>query len=219
MTMNDQPPYDPRRTEALALAALTELHRIGAVAGASVGPQGPQGDRGPQGDQGPQGYQGRNGWNGESVWLTRTDPAPGGGIYQGRAPYAPVAHWGEAPESNPGWTVERIVGDALGRPVVEVADAADGTATWTARGTYRYTYSVLATVALRSRVKRLVRTDPAVLAAAMLDGEPPSIVDGIGIDWLAALLTRHPEIIDEWCDAGTDAYSRAVMSAVRADAS
>ena len=211
-------PLDPREGQAIELKKLDLLADVGrGLANIAIvtgsRDRGPKGERGEMGLQGYPGQKGQDGRDGESIFATRNAPAPGGGTFSGRAPFAPI-RTSVRIEDAPGWTIQRVTSDALGRPLVATVAGAGDSLVWRDRERYEYTFDLLATTEYRSVAKRLARTEPAVEAAVMLAGSSASGEDALRqVEMLAAILGTHPEIIDTWMDDGWT----AAWSAVRAD--
>jgi hypothetical protein len=205
-------PYfdNPRDKQAIELKKLELLNNLGRGLenlAIDVGSRdrGPAGLRGEKGQQGWPGHDGRDGRDGESIFATRNAPAPDGGTFSGRAPYAPIASSVRI-EDAPGWTIQRVTSDALGRPIVATVAGAAWSLVWRDREQYVYTFDLLATTEYRSIAKRLARSEPASEAAIMLAGTSASGDDALRqVNALTAILERRPEIIDTWMDDGWSA--------------
>ena len=68
-------------------------------------------------------------------------------------------------------------------------------------------------------VKALARSDPERVAELMLTGAPAELrSDPTVLPWLAGIYREHPQLIELLVDEGAEAYGRALVAAVRAEA-
>lgn len=92
-----------------------------------------------------------------------------------------------------------------------------GRSFWGDRERYVYTSDLVATAAFRSSAKRLVRADPAAVAAVIVAASDSPAEDAPRqVNALTAVLVDQPELLDLWMDDGRDAFAAALREWIAA---